>query len=48
MEGDQHVNEDLYIGEDKNNGSSGEVRESDEDGPNCDHAVSRRASTATF
>ncbi|KAF2191760.1 hypothetical protein K469DRAFT_341777 [Zopfia rhizophila CBS 207.26] len=36
MEGDRRVNLDLYVGEDKNDGSDGEIGESDEDELNCD------------
>ena len=44
----------MYIGEDKSNGSngeireSGEVRESSKDNPNSDQEVSHRASVATL
>ena len=48
MEGDWHVSEDMYIGEDKSNGSDGEVGESSKDDPNGNQEVSCRASAATL
>lgn len=38
----------MYAGEDKSNGSDGEVGESGEDDPNGDQEVSRRAGAATL
>ena len=47
-EGNRHVSEDIYTGEDKSNGSDSEIRKSGEDNFNSDQEASRRASVATL
>ena len=48
MEGNWHISEDIYIGEDKSNGSNSKVRESGKDDFNSNQEVSCRASVATL